>query len=96
MLTCLACCCPHPADTSQIGVIKLIKTEKYKGMTRIHFKCGRRALDDYRQKHSVITVLDEKYSADEFTLLDKIKAADAKNDEIRRGDEPPGRMRWLI
>ena len=81
---CVACCCPHPADTSQIGVIKLIKTEKYKGMTRIHFKCGRRALDDYRQKHSVITVLDEKYSADEFTLLDKIKAADAKNDEIRR------------
>ena len=81
---CVACCCPHPADTSQIGVIKLIKTEKYKGMTRIHFKCGRRAFDDYRQKHSVITVLDEKYSADEFTLLDKIKAADAKNDEIRR------------
>lgn len=81
---CVACCCPHPSDTSQIGVIKLIKTEKYKGMTRIHFKCGRRALDDYRQKHNVMTVLDEKYSADEFTLLDKIKAADAKNDEIRR------------
>lgn len=81
---CVACCCPHPSDTSQIGVIKLIKTEKYKGMTRIHFKCGRRALDDYRQKHNVMAVLDEKYSADELTLLDKIKAADAKNDEIRR------------
>lgn len=81
---CVACCCPHPSDTAQIGIVKLIKTEKYKGMTRIHFKCGRRALDDYRQKHNVMTVLDEKYSADEFTLLDKIKAADAKNDEIRR------------
>lgn len=81
---CVACCCPHPSDTSQIGIIKLIKTEKYKGMTRIHFKCGRRALDDYRQKHNVMTVLDEKYSADEFTLLDKIKAADAKNNDIRR------------
>ncbi len=81
---CVACCCPHPSDTSQVGIIKLVKTEKYKGMTRIHFKCGRRALDDYRQKHNVMTVLDEKYSADEFTLLDKIKAADSKNDEIRR------------
>lgn len=81
---CVACCCPHPSTTAQIGAIKLIKTEKYKGMTRVHFKCGRRALEDYRQKHSVITVLNEKYSADEFSLLDKIKAADAKNEEIRR------------
>lgn len=81
---CVACCCPHPSDTAQIGIIKIIKTEKYKGMTRVHFKCGKRALEDYRQKHRVMTVLDEKYSADEFTLLDKIKAADAKNEETRR------------
>ncbi|MBR5228379.1 MAG: alanyl-tRNA editing protein [Firmicutes bacterium] len=81
---CVACCCPHPANTSQIGVIKLIRTEKYKGMTRIHFKCGRRALMDYRQKHNVTTVLNEKYSADEFSLLDKIKIADDKNESIRK------------
>lgn len=81
---CVACCCPHPSTTAQIGSIKIIKTEKYKGMTRVHFKCGRRALADHRQKHSVISVLNEKYSADEFTLLDKIKAADSKNEEIRR------------
>ena len=81
---CVACCCPHPANTSQIGVIKLLRTEKYKGMTRIHFKCGRRALMDYRQKHDVTSVLNEKYSADEFTLLDKIKIADDKNEAIRK------------
>jgi len=81
---CVACCCPHPANTSQIGIIKLIRTEKYKGMTRIHFKCGRRALMDYRQKHNVTSVLNEKYSADEFSLLEKIKIADDKNEAIRR------------
>lgn len=81
---CVACCCPHPADTSQIGIIKLLGTEKYKGMTRVHFLCGRRALLDYRQKHKVITVLNEKYSADEFTLLDKMKKIDDKNEAVRK------------
>ena len=81
---CVACCCPHPSDTAQIGIIKLIKTEKYKGMTRIHFKCGRRALEDYRQKHAVMGQICEKYSADEFTLLDKMKTADEKNEAMHR------------
>lgn len=81
---CVACCCPHPATTSQIGIIKLLRTEKYKGMTRIYFKCGMRALMDYRQKHDVVAVLSEKYSADEFTLLEKEDIAEAKHEELRR------------
>ncbi len=81
---CVACCCPHPSDTSQIGIIKLLRTEKYKGMTRIYFKCGMRALLDYEQKHEVVTALGEKYSADEFSLLKKESIAEAKREEMRR------------
>ncbi len=81
---CVACCCPHPSDTSQIGIIKLLRTEKYKGMTRIYFKCGMRALLDYEQKHDVVTALGEKYSADEFSLLEKESIAEAKREEMRR------------
>ncbi len=83
-IDCCACCCPHPSDTSQVGIIKIVSTEKYKGMTRIYYKCGKRALYDYEQKHDVISVLNKKYSADEFTLLEKIKIADAKNEEQRK------------
>ena len=83
-LDCCACCCPHPSDTSQVGIIKLLKTEKYKGMTRIYFKCGMRALLDYEQKHDVVAELSEKYSADEFTLLEKEKTAERKQEEMRR------------
>lgn len=81
---CVACCCPHPSDTSQVGIIKITGTEKYKGMTRISFKCGKRALLDYRQKHDVISMLAEKFSADEFTLPEKVAAADRKNDEMHK------------
>ncbi len=81
---CVACCCPHPSNTSQIGLIKIIRTEKYKSMTRIYYKCGRRALLDYQQKHKVVSVLNEKYSADEFSLLGKVKIADDKNEAVRK------------
>ncbi len=81
---CCACCCPHPSNTSQVGIIKLLRTEKYKGMTRVYFKCGMRALLDYEQKHDVVSVLSEKYSADEFTLLEKEKIAETKQEETRR------------
>lgn len=81
---CVACCCPHPSDTSQIGLIKIIGTEKYKGMTRVHFLCGKRALLDYRQKHLVVSELAEQYSADAYSLLKKVEKAGQKNDAIRR------------
>lgn len=81
---CVACCCPHPSDTSQIGMIKITGTEKYKGMTRVHFLCGKRALMDYRQKHKVVAELSEKYSADAFTLLKKVERAEQKSESMRR------------
>lgn len=80
---CVACCCPHLSDTSQIGIIKITGTEKYKGMIRVHFKCGRRAFLDYRQKHRDVADLSVRFSADEFTLLDKIDKAEKKNDRVR-------------
>lgn len=81
---CVACCCPHVANTSEIGIIKITGHEKYKQLTRVHFKCGRRALLDYRQKHKDVAVLSERYSADEFTLLSKVEKAEKKNDKIRK------------
>lgn len=81
---CVACCCPHVANTAEIGIIKITGHEKYKQLTRVHFKCGKRALRDYQQKHRDVAVLAEKYSADEFTLLSKVDKAEKKNDKIRK------------
>lgn len=81
---CVACCCPHPSDTSQVGLIKIIRAENYKGMTRIYFKCGMRALMDYRLKHDIITFLNKRYSAEEGNLIENINIKENKNNEIRR------------
>ena len=41
----------HPAYTAEVGIIKIRRAERSKGVTRIEFMCGNRALDDYRFKN---------------------------------------------
>ncbi|MBQ6847630.1 MAG: alanyl-tRNA editing protein [Clostridia bacterium] len=48
--TC-ACCAPHVKNAGQIGLIKLLDTEKLRGGIRIELKAGNRALEDYNLKY---------------------------------------------
>lgn len=52
-----ACGGTHVARTGEIGLIKILKVDNYKGGSRVEFACGGRALSDYRQKHNVVTNL---------------------------------------
>ena len=45
-----ACCAPHVKRTGEIGLIKIISAEHFKGGTRMTIRCGYRALKDYRTK----------------------------------------------
>jgi alanyl-tRNA synthetase len=65
------CCGTHCRSTGEIGVIKILGTEKVKGGTRIEFICGGRALGDYRSKHELLGSLSLRFSTD-WRELDKI------------------------
>ena len=58
-----ACGGTHVRSTGQIGLIKLGRLEKRGGETRVNFRCGGRALDEYRRMLRDISVL-----ADEFAV----------------------------
>lgn len=82
---CVACCGTHPTTAGQVGLIKIYKVENYKGMFRIYFEAGERALKDYETKHNVLTELSNKYSSSIEDFPAKLRAqeeklADAKNE----------------
>lgn len=78
---CCPCCGTHVSKTGEIGLIKIIKTEKYKGMTRIYFKCGKRALIDFQKKHKVITTLSKMLSVEKENIAQRVES---QKEEIQK------------
>ena len=58
-----ACCAPHVKATGEIGVIKILDFEKYKGGVRLLVKCGADALRDYREKYKNVLEISNLLSA---------------------------------
>jgi alanyl-tRNA synthetase len=52
-----ACGGTHVARAGEVGLIKVINTERLGGKCRIEFLCGRRALTDYDRKNMVLQQL---------------------------------------
>ena len=62
----------HPAYTGEIGSIKIRRWERSKGVTRVEFFCGNRALQDYRWKNQVVLALAQNYSVKDMELEDVV------------------------
>lgn len=78
------CSGTHVERTGQIGLLKILRTEKYKGMTRVYFLCGNRALEDYRRKHEICSDLVALLAAPEPELGQKIRAELERKKELEK------------
>lgn len=58
-----ACCAPHVKRTGEIGLIKIVSAEHFKGGTRMMIKCGLRALMDYGVKFESCRSISKLLSA---------------------------------
>ena len=52
-----ACGGTHVARTGEIGLIKVLKLANHRGGSRVEFRCGWRALRDYRDKNRLLNQL---------------------------------------
>ena len=63
----------HCSRTGEIGIVKITRSENYKQGTRIHFKCGMRALRDYQEKSKILKKIGDDLSTGEPELHRNIR-----------------------
>lgn len=67
----VACCGTHPSTAGQVGMVKIYKIEPNKGMFRIFFEAGQRALAHYDMRFDIMTKLENDLSASYTNLISK-------------------------
>lgn len=68
------CCGTHLKTSGEVGLLKIIKTEKHKYLTRIYYHCGMKAFSEFQEKHKTITTLARLFSTSESGVLDRVTA----------------------
>ena len=77
----------HVRSTSEIGLVKVRRAERYKGGTRLEFLCGWRALRDYRWKHEAVSVLARELSVADREVTEAVHRLQAAEREARQEAE---------
>lgn len=78
-----ACCAPHVRRTGEIGSLKVMNAQSYKGGVRVSILCGFRALDAFRQKADIITELMAEFSTSQDAILDNVKKLKGANQTMK-------------
>ena len=67
-----ACCAPHMNKTGEIGLIKLLGLQNYKGGVRVSMLCGFRALTDFNEKAEQVKSISVMLSAKENEISQEV------------------------
>ncbi|MEG0384659.1 MAG: alanine--tRNA ligase-related protein [Solibacillus sp.] len=78
----------HPTSTGQVGLIKILATEKMKQQIRIHFVCGQRVLKQLAMRKQVLSDVARQLSVPEENAADALRsfAQTAKTNDKALGE----------
>ncbi len=79
-----ACCGTHVAFTGEIGAVKLLGAQNYKGGTRIAMACGAQAMDDYGEKQKSVAAVSTLLSAKPEEIAGAAERLLRENDGLKR------------
>ena len=68
-----ACCAPHVARTGEVGLIKVISFQKYKGGIRLNILCGRRAFQYFQEQTEIMNRLARRFSTSMDRVMDCVE-----------------------
>jgi alanyl-tRNA synthetase len=79
-----ACGGTHVARTGEIGLVKVLKLERRGEKTRVEFRCGKRALGDYRLKNALANQLAAEFTVGYWEVDQAVDRLRAELKETRR------------
>ncbi len=81
---CCACCAPHVKRTGQVGLIKILDSEKHRGGIRIHMLAGRAAIEDYGDRLNTTAGLSRLLSAKQQELIPAVQRVMNEKEDLDR------------
>lgn len=78
-----ACCAPHVKRTGEIGMLKVMNYQNYKGGIRVSILCGFRALEAFRQKCDIISELMGIFTTNQEAIVDNVIKLKAVNQSLK-------------
>lgn len=78
-----ACCAPHVRRTGEIGMLKMMSLQNYKGGVRISILCGFRALEEYRKKSAILSELTSSLSTNQEALVEVVSKLKNANQSLK-------------
>lgn len=91
-----ACCAPHVKRTGEIGMLKVMNYQNYKGGVRISILCGFRALEAFRQKCDIISELMGIFTTNQEAIVDNVTKLKAVNQSLKSELGTAKSRFWII
>ena len=79
-----ACCGTHVVRTGEIGAIKLLTSQRYKGGTRLTMVCGAQAMRDYGEKLENVSAVSALLSAKPAEIEQAARRLLQENSDFKR------------
>ena len=77
----------HVSRTAEIGILKIIKTEKHKDFTRITFICGLRAYQDYRMNADIVSAAAAHFNTSPSEVAARFQRAGREYSMLQKENE---------
>lgn len=78
-----ACCAPHVRRTGEIGMLKVMTVQNYKGGVRVSILCGFRALQAFGEKNKVVSQLTNLLSTNQENIIERVSQLKEQNQELK-------------
>ncbi len=79
-----ACCAPHVLKTGEIGLLKVVGLQNYKGGVRVNILCGQRALEYVDSQQNIIKELVNIFTTSESKIVDSVKKLSDENSSSKQ------------